>query len=379
MSMIKIALIGGLGSIGKQTLNVVRRYPDRFKIISLATGRATKEFFDVVKEFSPTVATAETVVDEIKENQKTTFYFGKDSFLQAIIKEADILLISVVGFVGLKALLRGIETNKKIALANKESLVCGGEFVMNYAKEKGVEIVPIDSEHSAIFQALNFNKEKKYKKLILTASGGAFRDKTREELKRVTAKEALNHPNWKMGAKITVDCATMVNKGFEFIEAKRLFNAKDQEIEVVLHRESIVHSMVEFEDNAIIAQMSYPTMELPITLALTYPERVPSDVLSIDFSKMRTLTFEELKEGSYPCFDIVKECAKKEMGYPLVVNAANEVLVKAFLDGKINYLDIEKYLKKTVDDFAGETLSSFEEMELLDIKIRGKTEKMVNR
>ena len=376
--MIKIALIGGLGSIGKQTLNVVRRHSDRFKIISLATGRATEEFYSAVKEFSPIIATAEK--EEYIPSDKingTEFYFGKDAFLNAIIKEADVLFVSVVGFIGLKAVLKGIETNKKIALANKECLVCGGDLVMKKAREKGVDVIPVDSEHSAIFQALSFNREKKYKKLILTASGGAFRDLTRKELENVSVFDALKHPNWKMGAKITVDSATMVNKGFEFIEAKHLFNASDNQIEVVLHRESIVHSMVEFEDNSVIAELSYPSMELPITLALTYPERITSDVESLDFSKIRSLTFDKLEEGRYPCFDIVKKCAAYKRGYPLVVNAANEVLVNAFLTGKIKFTDIEKHLDKTVNAFHGEELSSFEEMEILDEKIRKQTEKEI--
>ncbi|MBR2615019.1 MAG: 1-deoxy-D-xylulose-5-phosphate reductoisomerase [Clostridia bacterium] len=375
--MIKIALIGGLGSIGKQTLNVVRRHSDKFKIISLATGRATKEFFDVVMEFAPLVATAETMVDEPIKVDGTEFYFGKDAYLNAIIKEADILVISVVGFIGLKAVLKGLETNKKIALANKECLVCGGDLVMKKALENGVTIIPIDSEHSAIFQALSFDKNRKYKNLILTASGGAFRDKNREELKTVKAKDALKHPNWDMGAKITIDSATMVNKGFEFIEAKHLFNATNDQIKVVLHRESIIHSMVEFEDNAIIAELSYPSMEIPISLALTYPERVTGDVNSLDFTKLGTLTFEELKEGRYPCFDIVKRCALEGKGYPLVVNASNEVLVKAFLEDRIAFLDIERYLEETINGFSGKDLSSFEEMEELDLLIREKTTKII--
>ncbi|MBE5756794.1 MAG: 1-deoxy-D-xylulose-5-phosphate reductoisomerase [Clostridiales bacterium] len=375
--MIKIGLIGGLGSIGKQTLNVVRRHSDKFKIVSLATGRATKEFFDAVNEFSPMVATAESLLENPIKKEGTDFYFGRDAYLNAVIKEADVLIISVVGFIGLKAVLKGLETNKRIALANKECLVCGGDIIMKKAKENGVTIIPIDSEHSAIFQALSFDVNRKYKNLILTASGGAFRDKSREELVGVKAKDALKHPNWDMGAKITIDSATMVNKGFEFIEAKHLFNAKNDQIKVVLHRESIIHSMVEFEDNAILAQLSYPSMEIPISLALTYPERVTGDVGSLDFTKLGTLTFEELKEGRYPCFDIVKLCAEYGRGYPLVVNASNEVLVKAFLEDKIAFLDIEKYLKKTIDSFSGKNFSSFEEMEELDLLIREKTTKII--
>ena len=264
--------------------------------------------------------------------------------LNAIISDADIVVVSVVGFAGLKAVLKAIELKKDIALANKESLVVGGDFVMPLAKANGVNIYPIDSEHSAIWQALSFDREKPFKKLILTASGGAFRDYSKEMLKSATAQSALKHPNWQMGAKITIDCATLVNKAFEVIEAKHLYGANFNQIEALIHKQSIIHSMVEFEDNSVIAQMSYPTMEIPIALALDNTLRVASNVSSLDFIKLGALTFEEIDKERFPCFDLVVNAGKAGKCYPAVANGANEVAVSAFLQGKIGYLDIYKLI-----------------------------------
>ena len=321
--MKKIALIGSTGSIGVQTLNVVRRYPDRFKIVSLAAGKNAALFSEQVKEFKPKVATlaTETQVSDIKG---VDFYFGERAFTNAITHEADIVVISLVGFTGIIAVLDAIEKGKNIALANKESLVVGGDLVMRRAREKGVKIVPIDSEHSAIWQALDFDFNRPFSRIILTASGGAFRDKTAEELKSVTAADALKHPNWTMGAKITVDCATLVNKAFEVIEAKWLYNAPFDKIDVIIHRESIIHSLVEYNDGSTIAQMSYPTMELPIQIALCYPERLNPVVESLNFAKLGKLTFDELDEKKFPAFREVVNAGKKGGAYPAVANGAND-------------------------------------------------------
>ena len=230
-------------------------------------------------------------------------------------------------------------------------------------QEKGVKIIPIDSEHSAIWQALDFDFNKSFKNLILTASGGAFRDFDYKDLKSVTAKDALKHPNWDMGNKITIDSATLVNKAFEVIEAKWLYNTDLSKINAIIHRESIIHSMVEFNDNSVIAQMSYPTMELPITLALNYPERIDSGVNSLDFAKLSTLTFSEIDKAKYPCFDLVVECAKKGGGYPAVANGANERAVKLFLENKIGYFDIYKSIEESVNAYNNNYDGSFESLE----------------
>ncbi len=338
--MKKIALIGSTGSIGRQTLSVVRRHSDKFQIVSLAGGNNQAEFISQVKEFKPKVA---TLVEQAKDLPVgTEYFFGENAFTNAIIDDADIVVVALVGFKGILAVLDAIEKGKNIALANKESLVVGGELVMQKAKEKGVTITPIDSEHSAIWQALSFNYDTPFSKIILTASGGAFRDFSKEQLKTATAKDALKHPNWLMGDKITVDCATLVNKAFEVAEAKWLYNTSLDKIDVIIHRESIIHSMVEYSDGAVIAQMSYPSMELPIALALSYPERIRSNVKSLNFAELKNLSFEPIDHDRFPCFNLILTAIKQGGDYPAVANGANEQAVKLFLQGKIGYNDIYK-------------------------------------
>lgn len=362
--MKKIALIGSTGSIGKQVLNVVRRNPDKFKIVSLAGGVNDSLFNEQVKEFKPVVATLAT--DRFESVPGVEFYSGENAFTNAIIPEADVVIVALVGFKGIVAVLDAIEKGKNIALANKESLVVGGSLVMQKAKEKGISIVPIDSEHSAIWQALDFNYNKPFKKLILTASGGAFRDLSKSELEIVTAKQALKHPNWTMGAKITVDCATLVNKGFEVLEAKWLYNACFDDIDVIIHRESIIHSMVEFHDGAVLAQMSYPTMELPIQLALSYPDRFDCGLKSLDFASLKSLTFEKPDTDRFPCLNLVIEAGKKGGLYPAVVNGANEEAVRLFLEDRIAYNDIYKSISGALDAFRGGEVDGFESLAFAD-------------
>ena len=349
--MKKIALIGSTGSIGVQTLNVVRRNPQKFKIVSMAAGGNADLFYKQVEEFSPAVATLQNQPNWTDKFPSTEFFFGENAFTNAVIKEADIVVIALVGFKGIIAVLEAIKNGKDIALANKESLVVGGELVMKLAKEKGVKIYPIDSEHSAIWQSLSFDFNKPFNKLILTASGGAFRDLTKEQLKTVTAKDALKHPNWAMGDKITIDCASLVNKAFEVIEAKWLYNAPFDKIDVIIHRESIIHSMVEYFDGSVIAQMSYPTMEIPIALALEPTQRLKSNVNSLDFAKLKNLTFSEVDKVKYPCFDLVINAGKRGGCYPAVANGANEVAVNLFLQNKIKFTDIYKAIAFSLDNF----------------------------
>jgi 1-deoxy-D-xylulose-5-phosphate reductoisomerase len=352
--MKKIALIGSTGSIGKQTLSVVRRYPEKFKIVSLAAGKNVGDFLQQVEEFKPQVATLSCEPNGVKIPDGVEFFGGEDAFKNAIIDDADIVVVALVGFKGLIAVLDAIEKGKDIALANKESLVVGGELVMQKAKEKGVKIMPVDSEHSAVWQALGFDYEKEFKKIILTCSGGAFRDFTKEQLQHATAADALRHPNWLMGAKITVDCATLINKAFEVIEAKWLYNTTFNKIDVIIHRESIIHSMVEMLDGSVMAQLSYPTMELPIQLALTYPERFDAGVKSLDFRTLKSLSFEEIDHDRFPCFNLVLEAGKYGNGFPAAVNAASEVAVNLFLKGAISYNDIYKAIYGTMQAFYGE-------------------------
>ncbi len=338
--MKKIALIGSTGSIGKQTLSVVRRHSDKFEIVSLAGGNNQAEFIEQVKEFKPKVATLANQCENLPKGSE--YFFGENAFTNAIIDQADIVVIALVGFKGIIAVLDAIDKGKGIALANKESLVVGGELVMNKAKEKGVRITPIDSEHSAIWQALNFDYETPFSKIILTASGGAFRDFSKEQLAKAGAKDALRHPNWLMGDKITVDCATLVNKAFEVAEAKWLYNTTLDKIDVIIHRESIIHSMVEYADGSVIAQMSYPSMELPIALALSAPNRITSNVKSLNFAQLKSLSFEQIDHERFPCFNLILTAIKQGGDYPAVANGANEMAVKLFLQGKIGYNDIYK-------------------------------------
>ena len=351
--MKKIALIGSTGSIGRQTLSVVRRHPDKFKIVSIAAGNNDGEFIKQVNEFKPQVATLMHDVDKSLIPSGTEFFSGENAFTNAIILDADVVVVALVGFKGILAVLDAIEKGKDIALANKESLVVGGALVMQKAKEKGVNIMPVDSEHSAIWQCMNFDFSAPFNRLILTASGGAFRDYTKEQLLKATAKDALMHPNWNMGAKITVDCATLVNKAFEVIEAKWLYNTTFDKISVIIHRESIIHSMVEKCDGSVIAQLSYPNMELPISLALTYPERYDCGVKSLDFAALKSLTFTEIDHERFPCFNLILDAAKEGGPYPAVANGANEQAVKLFLDGKIGYNDIFKGIYGALQSFDG--------------------------
>lgn len=349
--MKKIAIIGSTGSIGRQTLAVIKRNPKAFEVVSLAGGNNTRAFLEQVKEFKPKIA---SLINEVPTNDisGTTFYFGENAFTNAITNDADIVVVALVGFKGIIAVLDAIEKGKTVALANKESLVVGGELVMQKAKDKGVKLLPIDSEHSAVWQSLGFDETKPFNKIILTCSGGAFRDEPIENFSTLTAKDALKHPNWNMGDKITIDCATLVNKGFEVIEAKWLFNTDFDKIEVLIHRESIIHSMVEYADGSVIAQLGAPTMETPISLALSYPERINCDINRIDFKKASKLTFAEYDAKKFPCLKLVVDAGKKGGIYPAVINGANEVAVSAFLDDKIKYADIYTVLKGAFNSIA---------------------------
>ncbi len=365
--MIKIALLGSTGSIGRQVLNVVDRYPDKFKIVSLAAGSNVALFSLQVNKYKPTVAClsdpekARFITEIPKETQ---LYYGENALYHAVVESADIVFDAVMGYAGLSAVKLALELKKTVALANKETLVAGGELIMPLAKKQGVEIIPVDSEHSAIWQCLNFNQTKKFKKIIITASGGALRNLPLEKLSTVSASDALMHPNWNMGKKITVDCATMVNKGFEVLEAMWLFNAKREDIDVVVHPESIVHSLVEFDDGAVISQMGVPSMEVPIQLALTYPDRFDTATTPLNL-KGRSLTFNEVDLNRYPAFDICNTAINKGGVYPCALSGADEAVVQLFLDGKIKYTEIPTYLEKVVD--RTENLKvTFENLEYVD-------------
>ena len=350
--MKKIALIGSTGSIGQQVLNVVDLNRDKFEIISLSANVNYSLLQDQILRYKPKIATLSDSLSAQKINNlppETLFYYGENSMLHAVDESADLVVVAVTGFAGLKAVLQAISQGQTVALANKESLVCGGELVTKLAKEKGVKILPIDSEHSAIWQCLSFDTQKPFEKLILTASGGAFRDIPIENLSSVTKEDALKHPNWNMGKKITVDCATMVNKAFEVIEAKWLFDADYDKIDVVIHPQSIIHSMVEFCDGSIMAQLASPDMRLPIALALSYPDRLEKTGDKLNLLG-KHLDFKALDTKRYPCFGLVLESAKRGGVYPCAISCANEEAVKFFLDGKIKFTEIYDVLSFVLDN-----------------------------
>lgn len=344
--MIKISLIGSTGSIGRQVVDVALRHKDKFKIITLAAGGNAKLLEEQANLLHPEVialADPEKAC-EIKElPEGTALYTGENAVLHAVSEKSDIVFVAVSGFAGLKPTLEGISLGKDIALANKETLVAGGEIVMKLAKEKGVRIIPVDSEHSAIFQCLGFKRDADFRKLIITASGGAFRDLPKEKIEKMNAADALRHPNWNMGKKITIDCATLLNKGLEVIEACRLYNAPLEKVEAIIHPESIIHSMVEFCDGAIMAQLGYPSMEIPIQLALTYPKRYETGVPFLSLAG-KTLHFDNIDTDRFPCFSLALDAYKKGGLYPCAMNAANEAAVKLYLEDKIKFYDIAELI-----------------------------------
>lgn len=368
----KIALIGSTGSIGRQVINVCERYPDLFQLVAIAANTGGGLFFEQAEKLRPAFA-ALRAEGETPAGipAHTRFARGEEAFEEACgYPDADVVFIAVTGFAGLKAALTAIKAKKDIALANKESLVAGGSLVMPAAERAGVRIIPVDSEHSALWQCLAFDRGAPFSKLILTASGGALRDVPLEKLSDMAAKDALAHPNWDMGAKITIDCATMLNKGFEVIEAMHLYNAPLEKIEVVMHRESIVHSMVAFADGAVLAQMSYPSMELPIQLALTYPERLAANVPPLDLAKLGTLHFSAPDPVRYPCFALALGCAKAGGDLPCALNAAGEVAVHAFLDGQIKYTQIAEIIEDVLSWTPPRPAESYALLEETDARAR---------
>ena len=371
--MKKIALIGSTGSIGRQVCSVVRRHPDKFQIESIVANSSVEEFLKQVAEFKPKYAAladekmGEKIKDQIPAGVK--FAYGKQNALDGVAY-GEIAVVAATGFAGLGYSLRAIKENKALALANKETLVCGGELVMGQIKGAGIDIMPIDSEHSALWQALNFQLNAPFKRLIITASGGPFYGWDRERLTTVTPSSALKHPTWQMGAKITIDSATLLNKGFEVIEAKWLYDCPLEKIHTIVQPESIIHSMVEFEDRGILAQMSYPTMELPIQLALTYPERFDCDLKPLDFARLGAIRFLPLERSAFPCYDLALRSIELGDNYPCALNGAGEVAVRAFLDEKIPFLGIADVISYALERTERMKANSYETLVETDARAR---------
>lgn len=381
--MKKIALLGATGSIGTSTVDVVKAYPDRFQIVSLTFHSNVTKGKELIESLSPTYVGvgSEKIKAELEQlYPNVQFGVGEVGMIEAAeLPEIDVVLTAVTGSIGLHPTLAAIEAGKDIALANKETLVMAGEWVMAAAKRKNVSILPVDSEHSAIFQCLEGqHSEMNVKELVITASGGSFRDLSRAELKEVTLEETLNHPNWSMGAKITVDSSTMVNKGLEVIEAHWLFNMNYDRIKVVLHKESIVHSMVVFQDGAYLAQLGPSDMREPIQYALTYPERLPiKNEKAFDLTQISQLNFAEMDMVRFPMLKLAFIVGEKGGAYPTVFNAANEVAVAAFIAGKISYLQIEELITKAVESHKEQQSVTLEDVIAVDKEIRKTVERWI--
>ncbi len=343
-----LSLIGSTGSIGQQVLSVVRRHNDRYKIESIVAASSAELFLAQVREFRPKYAAlvdedaGKSIVAQIPAGVK--FAYGKQAALDATAY-GEVAFVAATGFAGLEYSLAAIAQKKDLALANKETLVCGGELVMGNLKGTGTRLMPVDSEHSALWQALAFRTDAPFRRLIITASGGPFYGWSKERLATVTPADALKHPTWNMGAKITIDSATLLNKGLEVIEAKWLYDCPLEKIHTVVHPESIIHSMVEFDDCGVLAQMSYPSMELPIQLALTYPDRLDCALRPLDFEQLGALHFKPLNRKDFPCYDLALKSLELGDNYPCAMNGAGEVAGRAFLRGEIPFLAIAETME----------------------------------
>lgn len=373
--MKKLSILGSTGSVGTQTLDVVALHPESFQVDGLAAGNNTALLLEQIKRFKPrrvSVASrelAEQIRPEIPGDTK--LFYGEEGLVEiAAGGDADYVVTAVVGSVGLRSTLAAIEAGKDIGLANKETLVTAGHLVTEAVRRKGVSLLPIDSEHSAIFQCLNGEDPDDIHSITITASGGSFRDRTREQLRDVTVEDALRHPNWSMGAKITIDSATMVNKGLEVIEAHWLFGLPYEQINVLLHPESVVHSFVEFKDSSIIAQLGSPDMRVPIQYALTYPKRLPSPAQRLSLAQAGQLTFREMDLERYPALRMAIECGKLGGTATTVFNAANEIAVARFLRREISFLRIEEILEKAIAGHTPVLHPNLEEIEECDRSIR---------
>ena len=373
--MKNIAILGSTGSIGTQALNVIRRHRDLFSVEVLCAGSNADLLVEQALEFNPNaVVIADeskyTKVQEALAGSDVKVFAGASAMAELMEMESiDMVLAAIVGFAGLKPTLRAIEHGHPVALANKETMVVAGAIVTSAAVRHRVPILPVDSEHSAIFQCL-VGEHSEVDKILLTASGGPFRGRKREELAAVTLEQTLKHPNWSMGRKVTIDSATLMNKGLEVIEAKWLFGVDAKDIEVVVHPQSVVHSMVQFRDGSIKAQLGIPTMETPIQYAFTYPDRIESQLPRLDFSNYPNLTFEKPDRETFRCLDLAYRAIERGGNMPCVMNAANEVAVSRFINGEIGFLDIADYAERAMQEAHYIANPSLDDLLLTDKTIR---------
>lgn len=373
MKQKKLIVLGSTGSIGTQTLDLVRENPERFRIVALTCRRSVDLLMDQIEEFHPEAVSVygeEERAKVLARFPKLTVLTGEEGLVDIASMEADLVLNALMGISGLAPTERALQTGKDIALANKETLVTGGALITSLASEKGLRILPVDSEHSAVFQCLEGNEHRRVKRILLTASGGPFRGYSVEELEKVTLQQALNHPNWSMGSKITIDSATMMNKGLEVIEAKWLFDLSPNQIDIVVHPESIIHSMVEFEDTSVLAQLGLPDMRIPIGLALAYPERLPYAGKSLDLFEVGSLHFECPNPEVFDCINLAYEALREGKSYAAFLNGANEELVALFLQDRIPFLAIQRTLRALLEEHRPTKLHSVEDILAVDREAR---------
>jgi len=348
-----LSILGSTGSIGTQTLEIIRQYPEEFKIVGLTANKNSELLLKQIKEFKPKAVAImdKTKVDDLLNFSSAQVYSGIEGLNKiASLQEADTVVNSLVGSIGIEPTYNAIKNKKNIALANKETLVAAGSIIMEEAQKNNVKIMPIDSEHSAIFQCLNGENIKEVNKITITCSGGPFKNHTKEMLENVSVQDALKHPTWSMGSKITIDSATLMNKGFEVVEAHWLYGIEYEKIKIVIHPQSIVHSLVEFHDKSVIAQLGLPDMKIPIQYALSFPKRFPNSSKSLDLTEIKNLEFKQPDFEKFPCLKYAYEAGNAGGTLPCAMNAANETAVYAFLDNKIKFLDIQKLIRKIMDE-----------------------------
>jgi len=363
-----IVILGSTGSIGRQTLEVVQNWPENFRVVALSAGRNAPLLQKQAALVKPDAVCLDVSTDL---DFGCRLLSGQEGLKEIVtLPEVDLVVVATAGIAGLVPTLAAIAAGKTIAVANKEVLVTGGHLVMSLAAEKGVKVLPIDSEHSAIWQCLEGEKRESVKRIILTASGGAFRDMALDRMARVTPAEALSHPTWSMGRKVTIDSATLLNKGLEVIEAHWLYDWPYKDIEVVIHEQSIIHSLVEFVDGSLKAQLSLPDMRLPIQYALTYPARMPLPIAELDVIKAGRLTFRAVDENRYPCLALAVEAGKKGGSYPVALNAADEIAVERFLENKIPFTGIADTIRRVLEDHQPVKVLTLEDILEVDQQVR---------
>lgn len=380
-----VAVLGSTGSIGQNTLEIIEKYPHRFKAVGLAAGRNLELLANQVKRFKPQFISLERK-DDVEEYRNRFDYSqidilsGQEGLEQiACSGECDIIVAAITGINGLRSTLQAVKSGKKVALANKESMVVAGSLIRELSSQTGAEIIPVDSEHSGVFQCLAKEERKDIKKVILTASGGPFFRRTKQEMNNSTLAEALNHPRWKMGEKVTIDSSTLMNKGLELIEARWLFDLQPELLDVLIHPQSIVHALVEMRDGSVIAQLSQTDMKIPIQYALTYPEREEAPLPSLDLSQVKILEFFNVDTDKFPLFNLSRLALKEGGSFPIVLNAANEVAVQAFIDKEIGYMDIFHSIKAAMDKHEKIQVKNLEDILRVDRETKSETRNFIEQ